>query len=163
MTSEEKLIRTDRMRFTKDNLSSTLVLLAIVANVLYFVSIYETDIGSYYYNWVIGASVIYNLVFLLVAFLASVGVKSRQSGYMIPLLILGALQFGRIFYLPAKASGTAIKIGEEIVEVMSGSQHTYVVFCLAVSGVCCIAAAIISTVNNKTLARYMRSLEEKTV
>ncbi len=163
MTFEEKQIRIDRMRYTKDSLSSCLVLLAIVMDVLYFISIYETDIGSYYYNWVIGASVVYNLIFLLTAFLASVGVKSRQKGYLIPLLLIGLLQIGRIFYLPAKALEATVQIGEETIAVMAPSQHLYVVFCLAVSGACCILAGIISTVNNETLARYERSLNEKSV
>ncbi len=163
MTNEEKQIKLDRMRYTNDSLSSWLVLLAIVTNVLYFVSIYETDIGSYYYNWTIGASVVYNLIFLLVAFLASVGVKSRQSGYLIPLLVLGAMQFARIFYLPGQAVKATVEIAGEAVAVMPASQYTYVVACLAISGVCCIAGGIINTINNATLARYMRTLEEKSV
>ncbi len=163
MTNEEKLIKLDRMRYTKDNLSSWLVLLAIVANVLYFVSIYETDIGSYYYNWTIGASVVYNLIFLLVAFLASVGVKSRQGGYLIPLLVLGVMQFARIFYLPGRAVKATIEMGGQTIAVMTTSQYAYVVACLAISGVCCIVAGIVNTINNATLARYMRSLEEKSV
>ncbi len=163
MTHEEKQIRYDRMRYTKDTLSSGLILLAIVADVLYFVSIYETDIGSYYYNWMIGASVVYNLVFLLVAFLSSEGVKNRQNGYLVPLLVLGAMQFARIFYLPAKAAASFVEIAGEKVPVMATSQHTYVLICLAVSGICCIVAAISSTVNNATLARYMRTLGEKSV
>ena len=65
MTQNDLFIKRDRMRYTKDSFSSGLVLLAIVFNVLYFVSIYQTDVGRYYYNWVIGASVVYNLLFLL--------------------------------------------------------------------------------------------------
>ncbi len=159
--SDEKLIRLDRMRYTKDKLSSTLVLAAILLDVLYFVSIYESDIGSYYYNWTIGASVVYNLIFLLMAFLASEGVKSRQTGYTVPLVLLGLMQFVRIFYLPAKASVATITVAGETIDVMSQSQHTYVVACLALSGVCCLVAAVTSTVNNATLARYLRSLESE--
>ncbi len=163
MTHEEKQIRLDRMRYTNDGLSSGLVLLAIVLDVLYFVSIYETDIGTYYYTWTIGASVVYNLIFLLLAFLASVGVKSRQSGYTIPLIIMGLMQFARIFYLPAQAVEAFVERAGEKIAVMEQSQYLYVVICLAVSGLCCIAAAIISGINNMTLARYMRSLEDKSV
>ncbi len=163
MTREEKLVRYDRMRYTKDTFSSGLVLLAIVLDALYFVSIYETDVGSYYYTWVIGASVIYNLVFLLTAFLASEGVKSRQNGFMIPLIVLGLMQFARIFYLPAKAVASSIQIAGETIPAMEQSQYLYVVACLAISGVCCLVAAISSTVNNATLARYMRSLESESV
>ncbi len=161
MTNEDKQIRYDRMRYTKDTLSSGLVLLAIILDVLYFVSIYETDIGSYYYNWTIGASVVYNLIFLLGAFLSSEGVKNRQNGYMIPLVVLGAMQIARIFYLPAKAAASFVEIAGEKVAVMEPGQYIYVVACLAISGICCIVGAITSTMNNATLARYMRSLDQK--
>ena len=103
MTREDQLIRKDRMRFTKDSLSSTLVLLGIVFNALYFVSLYQSDVGNYYYTWQIGASIIYNLLFMLGAFLMSEGVKSRKSGYSIPLAAIGIMQVVRIFYLPAQA------------------------------------------------------------
>ncbi len=163
MTGEEKLTRLDRMRYTKDKLSANLVLLAIVLDVLYFVSIFESDVGSYYYNWTIGASVVYNLIFLLMAFLASEGVKNRQNGYLLHLLVLGVMQFVRIFYLPAKASVAFIVVAGEELQVMSQAQYLYVVACLALSGVCCLAAAVSSTVNNATLARYLRTLGNQTV
>lgn len=63
-----KTIQMDRMRYTKNTLSANLVLLAIVADALYFVSLYQSDVGTYYYNILIGASVVYNLVFMLAAF-----------------------------------------------------------------------------------------------
>ena len=45
---EQRRISLDRMRYTKNTLSSSLALCAIVFNVLYFVSIYESDVGSWY-------------------------------------------------------------------------------------------------------------------
>ena len=39
----EKAIRLDRMRYTKNTLSSGLALLAIVFDVLFFISIYVSD------------------------------------------------------------------------------------------------------------------------
>ncbi len=163
MISEEKQIRLDRMRYTKDKFSSMLVMVAIILNVLYFVSIYETDIGTYYYNWTIGASVVYNLIFLLAAFLSYVSVSSRQNGFALPLILLGAMQFVRIFYIPAKASQSTLQIADQTVAVMEQSQYLYVVICLAVSGVCCIGGAIGNILNNATLARYMRSLETESL
>ena len=161
MTQNDLFIKRDRMRYTKDSFSSGLVMLAIVCNVLYFVSIYQTDVGRYYYNWVIGASVVYNLLFLLIAFLASQGVKSRKSGYGLTLLVIGLLQVVRIFYLPAKAYAAEVEIGSEMVRVMTDGQHTYVVICLAVSAVCCVVAAVSSYISNQQLAQHMRELEKK--
>lgn len=161
MTQNDLFIKRDRMRYTKDSFSSGLVLLAIVFNVLYFVSIYQTDVGRYYYNWVIGASVVYNLLFLLIAFLASQGVKSRKSGYGLMLLVIGLLQIVRVFYLPAKAYAAEVKIGSEMVRVMTDGQHTYVVICLVASAVCCVVAAVSSYLSNQQLAQHMRELEKK--
>ena len=113
MTLEERSVQTDRMRFTQDTLSANLVLVAIVMDALYFVSIYQSNVSTWYYNWVMGASIIFNLLFLLMAFLASEGVKSRKTGFTIPLIVLGVLQVVRIFYLPALAhSSTVVMAGE---------------------------------------------------
>ena len=161
MTQSDLFIKRDRMRYTKDGFSSGLVLLAIVFNVLYFVSIYKTDVGRYYYTWVIGLSVIYNLLFLLIAFLASQGVKNRKDGYSLTLLIIGLLQIVRIFYLPARAHAAEVTIGEETLQVMTNGQYTYVVLCLAASAVCCIVAAVSSYISNKQLAQHLRELEKQ--
>ena len=162
MTQNDLYIKRDRMRYTKDSLSSALVLLAIVFDVLYFISIYSSDVGSYYYTWMIGASVIYNLLFLLIAFLASQGVKSRKTGYSFPLLIIGLLQLARVFYLPAKAHAATVEIGKDVTEVMTDGQYSYVVICLVASAVCCVVAAISSYISNKQLALHMSQLENKT-
>ena len=161
MTLEERNIKIDRMRYTKDKASSMLILLAIVLDALYFVSIYKTDVGSYYYTWVIGASIVYNLLFMLMAFLASEGVKNRKTGYTGMLIGLGAMQFVRIFYLPAKAVAAEVKIQDVSYRVMEQPQYILVVTLLAVSGVLCIAGAILSYINNKTLADYNRAMGNK--
>ena len=159
MTQEERSIQTDRMRYTQDTMSANLVLVAIVMDALYFVSIYQSDVSTWYYNWVLGASIICNLLFLLTAFLASEGVKSRKTGFTLPLIALGVFQVVRIFYLPALAhSSTVVIAGQEIL-VMDDSQYFYTIVCLAVSAVCCVVAAVISHLNNKKLAEHMKTLE----
>lgn len=159
MNDDILLIKKDRMRYTKDKFSANLILLAIVLDALYFVSIYKSDVGSYYYTWVIGASIIYNLLFLLTAFLASEGVKNRKTGYTALLIFIGLMQIVRVFYLPAKAHAATVTIGQETLTVMGNSQFYYVVACLIVSGVCCLVAAYNSYKNNKTLAEYMKTIE----
>lgn len=163
MTQEERLIKLDRMRYTKDKMSANLILLAIVLDALYFISIYKTDVGTYYYTWVIGASVVYNLLFMLSAFLASEGVKNRKSGYMGLLIFIGAMQVVRVFYLPAKAHAATVNIQNVEQAVMGDKQYYYTIALLIASGVCCVVAAINSYINNKNLACYMRALENQTV
>lgn len=161
MIRDDQIIKKDRMRYTKDTTSSRLVLLAIIFDALYFVSIYRSDVGSYFYNWVIGASIVYNLLFMLAAFLVSEGVKSRKKGYTPALIIIGLLQVVRMFYLPARAHAATIAIKGEELAVMGARQYVFVMVCLAASAVCCIAAAVISYINNKTLTEYLNSLEDK--
>lgn len=163
MTREEQTIQKDRMRYTKDKLSANLVIGAIVFDALYFVSIYQSDVGTYFYNWVIGASIIYNLLFMLTAFLCSEGVKNRKSGYSPVLIGIGLMQIVRIFYLPARAHAATVDVNGQTLAAMGDQQHLYVVVCLAISAVCCIAAAITSFLNNKTLNEYLQSVENKTV
>ena len=161
MTQEERSIQSDRMRFTKDTLSANLILVAIVLDALYFVSIYQSDVGTFYYNWLIGVSIIYNLVFLLAAFLGSESVKNRRPGYSGVLILLGLGQIARIFILPAKAHAATILVNGVETAVMGNGQYLYCVSCLVISAVCCVVAALISSKNNKILADYMKTIETK--
>lgn len=161
MTQEELTIKRDIMRYTKDKRAANLVILSIVFDCLYFVSLYSTDVGSYYYTWEIGASIVYNLLFLLGAFLASESVKNRKPGYSGLLIFLGVMQFVRIFSLPAKAHAATVVVSGQELAAMGDGQFMYVAVCLAISGICCIVAAVISHINNKNLAEHMRTLENK--
>lgn len=158
---ELKQVRLDRMRYTKNTLSSSLALLAIVFNVLYFVSIYESDVGSWYYNLLIGASIVYNLLFMLMAFLASEGVKNYRIGYAYLLLAIGAGQIVRIFILPLKAYTATVTISKVAHQVMQTQQFAAVVLWLCLSALCCIAAGIVGVRRSRMLAAYTASLKEK--
>ena len=103
---DAKIIKKDRMRFSKNTTSSTLAIIAIVFNVLYFVSIYSSDVNQYYYNYTIGFSVVYNLLFLLFTFLCSEGLKNYKNSYAFGVIALGLLQIVRIFYIPMRAHST---------------------------------------------------------
>ena len=159
--AEQKQIQLDRMRYTKNILSSRLTLLAIVFNVLYFVSIYSTDVGSWYYTFLIGISIVYNLVFMLMAFLASEGVKSYRIGYAWLLLALGAGQIIRIFILPLQAYTATVTISKVTYPVMQMPQFIYVVIMLILSAVCCLIAGIAGIKRSLTLKNYTASLSEK--
>ena len=120
MTMDEaKRTKLDRMRYTKNTRSSGLALLSILFNVLYFVSIYASDVGSWYYTILIGASIVYNLLFMLMAFLASEGVKNYKIGYAYLLLGIGVGQIARIFILPMKAYHATVTISKVTYSVMA--------------------------------------------
>ena len=134
----EENTRLDRMRYTKNTTSSRLAILAIVFDVLFFIAIYKNN-GKYFYNILMGASIIYNLVFLLAAFLASEGVKNYKQSYSWLLLALAAGQIIRIFILPMQAHTTEIGGAP----VMGDGQFIFLVICLVCSAVCLAAAAVI--------------------
>lgn len=162
MTMDEtRRIQLDRMRYTKNTRSSNLALLAIVFNVLYFVSIYQSDVGSWYYSIIIGGSIVYNLLFMLMAFLASEGVKNYKLGYAYLLLALGAGQVVRMGYLPVKAHAASVTISKVTYQVMGDGQFIYVLVCLALSAACCAAAGVIGIRRSRTLAAYNATLGKK--
>ncbi len=158
MNHEDLAVTRDIMRFTKDKASANLVILAIVFDCLYFVSLYSADVGSYYYSWKIGASIVYNLLFLLTAFLASEGVKNRKTGYTGLLIGIGVMQIVRIFYLPAQAHTATVVVSGQELAAMGDGQYFYVVACLAISAVCCVVAAVTSHRNNKNLAEHLKTI-----
>ena len=159
--AEKKQIELDRMRYTKNAFSSRMALLAIVFNVLYFASIYESDVGSWYYKILIGASIVYNLVFMLMVFLSSEGVKSYRIGYAYLLLGVGVGQIARIFILPLQAYRAVITISKVDYPVMGTPQFIWVTICLVLSALCCFAGGIAGVKRSRTLAAYNASLGEK--
>ena len=145
----------DRMRYTKNTASSRLALLAIVFDILFFISLYKSDVGSYYYTILIGASIIYNLVFLLTTFLCSEGVKNYRASYSWVMISLGIVQFVRIFILPMDAHSTVLNNAP----VMGDGQFIRVVIYLAASAVCLFASAIVNLKKSRALAKYTASLQ----
>lgn len=158
MTGEERTIQRDRMRFIKNSLSANLALLGIIFDVLYFVSIYQSDVDVYYYNILIGGSIVYNLVFMLAVFLSSEGVKNYKKNYSYVLGAVGLMQFVRIFIIPARAHSATILIGEQEVVVMQNGQFMYVTVCLVLSGICLIASAAVNFIKCRELSEHLESL-----
>lgn len=157
----DAIIKKDRLRFTKNKLSANLSLLAIVFNAFYFVSIYKSDVGTYYYKLIIGISVIYNLLFMLAAFLSSEGVKSYKMNYSYVLLGLGIGQIIRIFILPRAAKNAMVTLSEVEQAVMDNGQFTRVCVYLIASAVLCIIAAVVNMNKSSTLTKYQAELEKE--
>ena len=160
--NEEQMIRRDRMRFKNNKMSANLTLLAILLDVLYFVNIYQNDAENYYYTWMIGVSVIYNLVFMLAAFLAEEGVKNYKKAYTYPLILLGVIQIVRIFILPTKAHTTTLTSGKRAGELAMGDgQFTYLVALLIASAVCLVIAAVVNYIKCTALEAHMKMLAKQ--
>ncbi len=159
MTNEDKIIRKDRLRFEKNKLSSGLTYLAILFNVFYFVNLYGYYNNTYYYKILIGASVLYNLIFLLTAFLASEGVKNYKINMSVILIVIGLLQIVRIFYIPLQAHNTILII--DLVErpVMTTGQFIFQVCCLCASCVTAVIAGIFGILRSLELQSRFKEIE----
>ena len=157
-TEEERTIRRDRMRFIKNSLSSNLAILGILFDVFFFVSIYKSDVGTYYYNILIGASIVYNLVFMLAVFLSSEGVKNYKKGYSYLLVVLGVVQFVRIFIIPMPAHTAVTSVNGVDTLVMQHGQFIRVVVYLVASGLCLIASAVVNYIRCNELEAHLKTL-----
>lgn len=153
--SEDRVTELDRMRYTKNTASSRFALLAIVFDVLYFISLYKSDVGTYYYTILIGASIIYNLVFLLATFLCSEGVKNYQVSYSWAMIGLGVGQIVRIFIIPMNAHNAVV--GN--VPAMGDAQFIRIVIYLVLSSACLFIGAVINLNKSRALSAHLASLQ----
>ena len=153
----DRELKLDRMRYVKNTASSRLCYLAILLNVLYFVSIYKSDVGSWYYQILVGGSIVYNLLFMLITFLASEGVKNYQESYSKVLFVLGALQVCRIFILPMQAHAASVKISGAETAVMGDGQFIRCIVYLTGSAACLIVSGIINMRKAAALKHHIQA------
>ena len=144
----DQSVRLDRMRFTKNTTSSRLVLLAIVLDALYFVSLYRINLDYYY-----------NMMFMLAAFLASEGVKNYKQSFSGVLCVLGVIQIARIFILPVPAHQATVTVGGTELLAMSNGQFTWSVIYLVGSAACLFVAAVINFTKSRALKAHIAGLE----
>ena len=152
----------DRLRYTKNSSSATQAYIAILFNVLYFISIYSYNkySGSFYYNKTIGFSVVSNLLFLLISFLASEGVKNYKMSYNLVFIPLGLFQLLRIISFPLKAHSYEFMLDGSLTRVMNDKQFIYTCVCLGCSALACFATAITGIKKTKTLREYEKTLSK---
>lgn len=159
MTKQERnKIKIDRMAYTKDSLPSLFSYLAILANVFFFVSIYKTNLKSYY-TYIIGISVIVNLLFMLASFLCSEGVKAYKKQYGVALIVLGAIELLRILYFPLV--GISNIDSTTGLPIMDTNQFIFTTGYLLCAAGFCISGGIISICNSNKLEKYLNSKKVK--
>ena len=159
--NEEKLIQRDRMRFVKNTMCANLCYLGLLLDVFYFVLLYRSDVGTYYYTIQIGASIVYNLLFLLIVFLSSEEVKNYNKNYSYILLAVGVMQIVRIFVIPMGAHAATISVDDVEIAVMQNPQFIRSVIYLAASAACLIVSAVINIIRCNTLEAHNRYLESQ--
>jgi hypothetical protein len=135
----------DKMKYKKDSLAFAFAVLGLIANVVYFALLYKNN-SNFFYSYMMGISVIYNLVFMLIVFLSAEEVKTYHRNYSFVLFVLAGIQFFRIFFYPRRALKA---------EVITGDAYLRMAICLAVSGVFLLFAAIKSFWSSTILKRYL--------
>lgn len=155
-------IKKDRLRYTKNSSSATFAYLAILFNIIYFISIYNYNkySGTFYYNKEIGFSVVCNLLFLLISFLSSEGVKNYKMSYNIVFIPLGLFQLLRIVGIPTKAHNYSFMFEGNYVTVMNDKQFTFACVCLCCSALACFITAITGIKKTITLRNYEKTLSK---
>lgn len=155
-------LKKDRMRYTKNTSSATQAYIAIIFNVLYFISIYSYNkyAGDFYYNKQIGFSVISNLLFLLIAFLSSEGVKNYKISYSVVFIPLGLFQLLRIIGIPMNARKAEFSFEGSLTRVMNDKQFIFTCICLCCSALACFATAYTGIKKAKTLKKYEKTLSK---
>ena len=149
------------MRFVKNSACANLCYLALLADVLYFVLLYQQDVSTYYYTIQIGASVVYNLLFMLIVFLASEAVKNYDKNFSIVLLPVGIMQIVRIFAIPTAAHNATVTINEVETKVMSDGTYTLALVYLLISAAALIFAAVLNYSRCTALESHLKSLENQ--
>ncbi len=170
--TSNKLVRADLDRYKKNKLGANLALLGLVFECLYFMLIYgikaalESDGLSYtkFCSIDIGISVILTLIILLVSFLSSEGVKGYNKKFCIVLLVLAAVQIGKIFWLPLYG------LKEKILNVnyfglepttkgVNETEFTFLLVYLVASAACFVASAVLSYLRCVQLEKHVKAVE----
>lgn len=151
LSQEDKQINLDRMRYIKNKLPANFSLLAIVFDVLFFVVIYKIN-NPFYYRILIGASIVYNLIFMLAAFLSSEEIKNYKKVFGYVMIVLGIIQIARIFIIPMKALKA---------EAMTSTQFLLCLIFVLASAALLISGGIVGIIRSMVLQNYVESIGEE--
>lgn len=170
-TPNQEIIHSDLMRYKSNKLASSLALLAIIFNCLYFCLLYSFR-DKFFGTWRLGVSVILTLVVLLVTFLSSEGIKNYNKKFAIALLILAVVQIIRMFGLPLEAlkydikngvasqlTGGALNMRYFGIDLSPSVAYVILVVWLAASAACLIASAVIGYINSVKLENFNKKIE----
>lgn len=174
-TPNQKVIESDILKYKLNKGASSLALLSIVFNALYFCMLYsfKTD---FFKTWEIGISVIITLFSLLITFLSSEGIKNYNKKYSIILLVLAVVQIIRMFGLPLAAykadlaemaavaeSGAvpsyALTGGYFFTTIEPKAAYPLLVIWLALSAACLVGSAVIGYINCTRLEAHNKKVE----
>lgn len=158
------VIKDDIQRYRKNKLASMLAILSIVFCCAYFIVLYaQVKNNNYYYKWPIALDVIYNLIFMLFAFLFSEQIKNYDRKMFWAQMLFGVMQIVRIFWLPlAGVTETAYSAMTGMPftgKVLSSGAFICMVIFLAASGASLVAAGVIGFIRSGNLESFSKKVE----
>lgn len=157
----EKFLSNDRLRYSKNKISAVMAYLAILFNAIYFAFIYkgvQADVSTYYFNITVGVSVLVNIVFMLLAFLASEGVKNYKIAHAVIMFVLAGLQVFRIFGYPINAHATT-HAADASKLIMGDGLFTLCLIMLIASAVCLVYGGVITVIKAGKLKAHNALIE----
>ncbi len=164
-TTEQKIVQNDIMRYKTNKVASSLALLALVFDCLYFCLLYSYR-DLYFNTWRLGVSVVLTLFTLLFTFLASEGIKGYKKNYAILLLVLAAIQIIRIFGIPLEALTHDVQNGTQALnmryfgaDLTPTASFIILTVWLCASAACLIASAVIGYLNSVKLETFNAKIE----
>ncbi|MCH5148863.1 MAG: hypothetical protein J1G05_05850 [Clostridiales bacterium] len=161
LTPNQQVVADDILRYKKNKLPANLALLGLVFNCLYFMLLYAIkEPNSKFAELEIGISVILTLFTLLVAFLASEGIKGYNKKYCIVLLVLAAFQIFRIFGYPLYGlNKNLLKVNYLWFNPTSSTlEFVILVVYLCASAVCYILSAVFGYLRTVRLENFEANL-----
>jgi hypothetical protein len=169
VSAESVIINNDIMRYKKNKLASNLALLGVVFAVLYFLVMYGQQVGNGQikavyetgtpvYTALMGASVIINLIVLLMGFYSSEEVKAYNRKFSYVLWGLAVVQIVRIFIYPLTAYNTLITTTNSYL-INEGGLVALILF-LVLSAGCFIASGVFGFIRSYHLEKYRKAVEQ---
>ena len=137
----------ERMRYQNDSLPFWLCIIGIVFNIVYFIGIYRSrELAP---DVTFGVDVVYNIVFMLITFLASEKTKTYARGWPFVLFLLGAIQALRVLWIPARFLA---------LEQLTRPGYWKAFAALIASGASLVAAGSVSLLHAAMLRRFLSRL-----
>jgi xanthine/uracil permease len=166
-SKNQQIVENDILRYKKNKLASSLALIGLVFNCLYFMLLYAMPKEDFR-TFEIGFSVILTLVVLLTIFLASEGVKGYNKKFSIVLLVVAAFQILRIFGYPLKGIRENLFVAADsthtigyfgVYPTSSNVFFTILLVYLIASAACLIASAVIGWIYAVRLEKFQKDLD----
>ncbi len=151
-------MKVELMRYRNDKIPFYMNILAIVFNAVYMILLLSNRMVKANYDkawepggYLVGIDILYNIVFMLMCFLAAEKTKAYLPKWFILPGVLAVTQTIRIIFstLQFHTAGQLVK-GAFIASMIV----------LILSVLCLIAASVVSYINSKKLRAYLQSLEE---